>query len=106
MKFKSKEGALRLAAALQVRRISLGMTLMEAGLRVKIDCSQLSRFENGKFMTCSKNLHNYANFLQINDIEQYLREASLGERFDQFAAMSSRHRKAAEELLRALEGLG
>lgn len=104
-KFKSPEGVSRLAATLKSHRESLRLTLKEAGLCVNINYGQLSRFENGIFKTSSPNLQKYANFLQITDMEQYLDEVSLGERLERFAALSSRHRKAAEELLGILEGL-
>lgn len=104
-KFKSEETIYHLANALKSRRKALGMTLKDAESCVRINCGQLSRFEKGDFKTNSENLQKYRVFLQIVDIEPSPLEGALGARLELFAAQSPRHRKAAEELLSALECL-
>lgn len=104
-KFKSQEEITHLASALRARRTALGLTLQEAEQRVHVNCGQLSRFEKGNFKTNSSNLQKYARFLQLSGRELSRDEPSLGDRLEQFAARSPAHRKAAEELLSALERL-
>ncbi len=100
-KFKSKDDVLRLATAVQERRLALGLTLKNIEDLQKINCGQLSRIEAGKFTTNSPNLQKLCKFLQI-PVE---RPRKLGDRLEQFAKRSAQHRAAAEDLLTALERL-
>ena len=104
-KFKSNDEILNLAAALKKRRETLGYTLKYIEKIENINCSQLSRFENGNFKTHSTNLQKYCNFLQISEKPIYQTTGLLGKRIEEFAARSSKHREAAEEFLKALEHL-
>lgn len=99
----STESAQKLGAELRRLRQDRDITLELASRRTKVDLSQLSRFERGEFRSASKNLHKYADFLQIQLIAW---TDDLGERFRNFAARSANHRTACELILDALERLG
>jgi transcriptional regulator with XRE-family HTH domain len=104
-KFNSNSEVLDLARALKDRRQALGYTLQYVENVTRINCGQLSRFESGDFKTISPNLHKYCEFLQIIEDTGYIMAGSLGERFEEFASSSPKHREAAEDILRALERL-
>lgn len=101
-KFKSTDEVIKIAAAIQARRLAAGLTLKDIEKSQGIDCGQLSRLEKGSFKTNSPNLQKLCSFLQI----EYSAPRKLGERIEQFASRSPTHRAAAEEVLNALERLG
>ncbi|HIM96923.1 MAG TPA: XRE family transcriptional regulator [Gammaproteobacteria bacterium] len=103
-KFNSADTITRLARVIRSRRLELALTIENIEEITKIDRSQISRFESGKFKSASKNLQIVCDFLQI-DVWAKHEERSLGAILDEFASRSSKHKAAAEELLWALEGL-
>lgn len=105
IKFKSESEVLDLARALRERRKSLGYTLKHIEKLENINCGQLSRFERGEFKTKSSNLQKYIGFLQTQGAATWPITHTLGERIEEFAARSPKHREAAEEFLKALEHL-
>lgn len=104
-KFKSDVETKTLAARLKMRRVELGYTLKNIEESLRINCGQLSRFEAGDFKTRSGNLQKLCNFLQITMDEKPPRPSELGLRLENFAALSPRHRAAAEQFLNVLEHL-
>jgi transcriptional regulator with XRE-family HTH domain len=99
----STESAQRLGRELRCARNLKTETLDSISKKIKVDVGQLSRFERGRFKAASKNLHKYAEYLQISLL---LWTDDLGERFRNLAARSAEHRAAFELILDALERLG
>src|SRR5262249_15618362 len=99
--FKSRDDIEKLAVAVKQRRLERGLTLKEIENSQGINCGQISRIESARFKTNSRNLQKLCTYLQI-PIAPVL---PLGERIEQFALRSSKHRAAAEDLLNALERL-
>lgn len=100
-KFKSKDEIANLAAEIKHRRLERRLTLKDIEISQGINCAQLSRIESARFKTNSQNLQKLCQYLQI----KITFVGSLGERIEQFALRSSKHRAAAEDLLNALERL-
>jgi transcriptional regulator with XRE-family HTH domain len=100
-KFKSRDDVVKLAAEVKRRRLVRGLTLKDIESSQGINCGQVSRIESARFRTYSRNLQKLCQFLQI----EVAPVRPLGERIEQFALRSSKHRAAAEDLLNALERL-
>jgi transcriptional regulator with XRE-family HTH domain len=79
------------------------LTLVELAERAGVDAAQISRFENGRFKTSSRNLQVLCDNLQIDVGVAPAR--ALGARLELFAGMSERNREAAEQIVLALESL-
>lgn len=86
---------------LRATRLERGLTLKQVERSVGIAAGQISRFERGAFKKLSRNLQNYANFLQIES--SVCIERSIQDRILAIASKSADHRKALEEILAALE---
>jgi transcriptional regulator with XRE-family HTH domain len=100
-KFKSKDDIAKLAAEIKQRRLERRLTLKDIEVSQGINCAQISRIESAGFKTNSQNLQKLCQYLQI----KIAFDKSLGERIEQFALRSAKHRAAAEDLLKALERL-
>lgn len=86
---------------LRAKRLERGLTLKQVEKSVGIAAGQISRFERGAFKMISKNLQNYACFLQIDFSNSF--ESSIQDRILAIASKSTKHRKALEEIIAALE---
>ena len=108
-KFKSKKLILSIAEQINRRRKDQSLTLIELEKITGVDCGQLSRFEQGNFKTASNNLQIICKYFRISlntaESTKAAPEEAVGVRLERFAALSSTHRAAAEDILRALEKL-
>jgi transcriptional regulator with XRE-family HTH domain len=100
----SSENSCKIGALLRTSRLKRSLTLTAASGKVGVDAGQLSRFERGQFIRGSPNLQKYANYLQINLIDQ--EQNALAERVMIIASKSAKHREAVEEIVTALERIG
>lgn len=101
-KFNQSE-AIGLGHNIRHQRLHSRMTLADLAKQTGVDPAQISRFENGRFKTISKNLQIICENLQISI--EVVPARALGVRLELFADTSERNRQAAEQIVLALESL-
>ncbi|WGG50469.1 helix-turn-helix domain-containing protein [Rugamonas sp. DEMB1] len=101
-KFNQSE-ALQLGQTIKRRRNDARLTLTKLAELCLVNAAQISRFENGQFKTNSRNLQEVCGYLQISSVGVTV--SLLSARFEKFAVMSEQNRRAAEQIVVALESL-
>jgi len=106
-KFNSAQDASVLGGQIRQARIDRGLTLVSLGRAVRVDQSQISRYERGQMISVSKNLQKICNFLQINDDPSRFSVAStsLGEKVDELIRLAPEYEPAVMRFVDALEAL-
>ena len=106
-KFNSPLDASALGSQIRQARLDRGLSLVELGLAVSVDHSQISRYERGQMSSVAKNLQLICTFLQIDaDPSQYaVASTSLGRKVDELLRLAPGYEPAVAKLVAALEEL-
>jgi|GEM_PF-2066704 len=91
-----------LGAVLRRARLLRQETLTDAGASSGVHPSQLSRLERGECHRFSKNLHKYANYLQIDLAVDQVSNSALIEKVARIASRSAPTAKALAAIVEAL----